>query len=184
MRENRYSEHKYTYKLCLFADKSVGKKSLGESGFVNDYDIHTGTLGLKFYNKEIEIHGKKIRITLWIFSPDKHFEKMQIMQVKGSNGIILLYDITNSKSLDWLSKWCRVIRTEIKDDIPILLVGNKLDLEELREVSKEQVEKFKESYDITSLMEISINTGENVEDMLKNITRLVVAKFNPEIMEK
>ncbi len=172
--------------VCIFADKNVGKKSLGESGFVNDIvNMKTGiTLGISFFLKDIELYGENFRINLWIFSPNKHFEKMQIMQVRLSNGIILLYDITNRKSLNWLSKWSYAKENVVVDDIPILLVGNKLDLEEVREVSKEQAEIFKEKNNLSSSMEISIKTGKNVEEMFKNITRMVITKFNPEIIDE
>jgi len=77
-----------------------------------------------------------------------------------------------------------LIKNNLDYDPPILLVGNKLDLEENREVSKEQVEKFKEKHDISSSMEISLKTGENVEEMFMDITRIILKRWNPEVIEK
>lgn len=62
--------------------------------------------------------------------------------IKGSNGVVLMYDITRLNSLTRLIEWCHFAQN-YKKDIPILLVGNKLDLEEQRDVSKDQVESFK-----------------------------------------
>lgn len=164
--------------ISLIADKNVGKKSLRESSFVNQKDIedYGPTLGFNLFFKEVEAYGGKIRFNLIMFNPDKHFERLQIIQVKNSDGIILLYDITNRKSLEWLSRWSQIIKTERKDYIPILLVGNKIDLEEEREVSKEQIEKFKDHYDISSSIEVSLKTGENIEEMFMKLFEMIMKK--------
>jgi len=169
----------YIFFICIIADKNVGKKCLRESSFVNDkYSEDTGsTLGFSLFLKEVEAYGGKIRFHLSMFNPDKHFERLQIIQVKTSDGILLLYDITNRKSLEWLSRWSQIIKTERKDYIPILLVGNKLDLEEKREVSRAQVEKLKDNQNITLSMEISVKTGENVEEMFMHIARIMMKKY-------
>lgn len=87
-----------------------------------------------------------------------------------------MYDITNAKTLNMVSEWCQMAKNYRKD-IPILLVGNKLDLEMKRDVSKEQVENFKLNNEISESMEISLETGENVEKMFLRLTGLLLKKL-------
>ena len=85
-----------------------------------------------------------------------------------------MYDITNYDSLNKIPEWVKCIR-ENRGDIPILLVGNKVDLNENRVVSKEQARIIKENNYLSSFMEISLKTGENVEDMFKKIISLIIS---------
>jgi small GTP-binding protein len=164
------------FKICLFADKDVGKETLAKSKFLNsDFEDYLTGTGVVHTTKEVEIFGGiNIKLLFWIISEDKErFEKIWDMFIKGSKGVILMYDITNVKTLNRLTEWCKMVK-EYRVDIPILLVGNKLDLEENREVSKEQAERFKENNDISSWMEISLKTGNNVEKMFLNLVYLIL----------
>ena len=89
----------------------------------------------------------------------------------------MIYDITNALSLDCFSEWIQIIRNSAKYDPPLLLVGNKLDLEGDREVSKDQLKLFNENNDIYLTMEISLKTGENVEEMFRNVTSMLLKKY-------
>lgn len=167
-------QNSYSAKICLFADKDVGKETLAKSNFVNHpFNYYKMTTGVNLALKEVEIYGKIIKLQFWIISDDKErFQHIWNSYIRGSNGAILMYDITNVKTLNRVSEWCRMIKN-YREDIPILLVGNKLDLEEKREVSEEYVEKFKENNDISSSMEISVRTGENLEQMVLNLTHRI-----------
>jgi len=96
-------------------------------------------MGFDLFSKSIEIKGKKVKLSLWIWSDKKHTRVQYHSFIEGSHGVILFYDITNSRSLDFISNTIQIIRNEIKYHIPLLLVGNKLDLEENREVSPQSL---------------------------------------------
>ncbi|MFW9968853.1 MAG: Rab family GTPase [Candidatus Odinarchaeota archaeon] len=178
-----HDSYTYTFKICLFADRNVGKdtffKTLSKSSNYKDtIDYYRNTTGVNFAVKEVEIHDLKLQF--WIFSDMQiygiRFANLRDMYVKGACGVILMYDITNVKTLNRLSEWCKMVK-KYSVDIPILLVGNKLDLEDNREVSKEQAEKFKEDNDISSWMEISLKTGHNVEKMFLNVASLTLNNY-------
>ena len=95
-----------------------------------------------------------------------------------------MYDITNRDSLNDLSEWCQLIEDKLAYDIPILLVGNKLDLDKLRDISKEEVERFKRQYGISSSMEISLKTGEHVFNMSEEIANLILEPVFKEMLEE
>ena len=169
----------WVLKVVLFIMEDIGKDALERNFltvlFKNDQRM---SIGVDFYAKDVEIERYRIRLHLWILPIEEEYRFLTVWRnyMIGSDGIILIYDINNAKSLNWLSKWIQVIKSEIKYDIPILLVGNKLDLEENREVSQEQVDKFKGDYNISSSMEISLKTGENVEEMFRKLVRMDLKK--------
>lgn len=134
------------------------------------------TVGVEPFSKTIEIDEKKIRLIFLLHSSEEEFSWVFKRSAKNSNALILIYSISNSKTLNNILEQIRKIRN-IKSDIPIILVGNKSELEENREVSKEQLEEVKENYDISLLMEISLKTGENVEEMYRNVTTMLLQEY-------
>lgn len=161
----------YTYKICIFAGKNVGKKSLTKR-YTTAEEYYMGEArGVHFLSKTVEIYNKIVKLQYWLFATGNERTKFLFGQyLRGSNGAIIMYDISNRKSLNDLSEWFQLTKNE---NLPILLVGNKLDLEENREVSKEEVEKLKKQYEISSSMEISLKTGENVFNMSKKIAEMI-----------
>jgi GTPase SAR1 family protein len=110
------------------------------------------------------------------------------LKLQGTNVIILMYDITNADSLNYLSKVVQEVNELLeKGNFPILLVGNKSDLKKNRDLSKEQVKKFKIENKITKSMEISIKTEENLEKMFTRLTRMAIksitSKPRPQIKQ-
>ena len=92
-----------------------------------------------------------------------------------------MYDITNLKSLQFLSERYEIIKELGYTNLPILLVGNKLDAEEDREIFPEQVKQFKKNHNLSSSIEISLKSGENVEKMFFDITKMILTAHNLEI---
>lgn len=174
-------EYDYLFKVCLFADNDVGKETLAKMMIINflkkQFENSMMTTGVEFTTKMVEHRGKIIKIHFWIISNEnERFQHIWKQYIKGSLGVILMYDITNAKTLNMVSEWCQMAKNYRKD-IPILLVGNKLDLEMKRDVSKEQVENFKLNNEISESMEISLETGENVEKMFLRLTGLLLKKL-------
>lgn len=152
--------------MGILGDNNVGRSSLIEK------HLHKASwdIILKTAVKSIVLDEIRIKLQIWIIPSHKEYDKKFIlMYLRGTLGAILMYDITDAKSLNKISEWSQLIREQC-GDIPILLVGNKIDLEEKRVVSKEQGMALREKYNLSSLMEISVETGENVDDMFNEIT--------------
>ena len=171
------------FEIAILGSEHVGKKTLAKSKFLDnlgdlDYML---TIGMEFSNKKVKIDQTIVMLLIRTFS-DKHRWWIKSPKgnlgnnMRGTKGAIVLYDITNSKSLEQIPQWIQIVRDNA-GDIPILLVGNKLDLKEQREVSKEQIEKIKNEYNIASALEISVKTGENVEKLFSDLTNLILNQF-------
>jgi len=116
-----------------------------------------------------------VKLQIWDFGGEERFRFLLSQYCKGANGAFFLYDITKSLTLDHLPDWTQIIR-EHAGDIPIMLIGSKKDLEEFRDVSTEDGDLAAKKYNLTSFMELSSKTGENVEQAFEIMTKILIEK--------
>ena len=171
------TDYDYTFKIMMLGDASVGKTSLTMryiSGyFMEDLKL---TIGVDFYSKTTGFEDKKVKLQIWDFGGEERFRFLLSQYSKGANGAFFLYDITNQTSLDHLPDWTQVIR-EHAGDIPIMLIGSKLDLHEFRAVTRDDGILAARKYNLASFVELSSKTGENVEKAFKVLTEILFEKF-------
>lgn len=170
-------DYDYLCKVIIFGDDGVGKTTLEKHldpifgpQFSSEF-----TIGVSFQIINVEIKGYKVKLQIWLMSTKERFTKRPEfrMQLTGTSGTILLYDITNPSSLDRVPEWCEMFE-EHCGKIPILLVGNKVDEEKQRAVSKTMAVEVREKYNLASHMEISAKTGENVKRMFEFVGELIL----------
>lgn len=170
------ADYDYTFKVIMIGDASVGKTSLTlrfiSGFFLEDLKL---TIGVDFYSKTTNFKDKKVKLQIWDFGGEERFRFLLSQYCKGANGAFFLYDITNSITLDHLPDWTQNIR-EHAGDIPIMLIGSKKDLEEFRVVTREEGILAAKKYNLTSFVELSSKTGENVEKAFKVITEDLIEK--------
>jgi small GTP-binding protein len=172
------ADYDYTFKIMMLGDASVGKTSLTMryiSGFFME-DLKL-TIGVDFYSKTTEFRNKKVKLQIWDFGGEERFRFLLSQYSKGANGAFFLYDITNQTSLDHLPDWTQVIR-EHAGDIPIMLIGSKVDLDEFRAVSRDDGILAAKKYNLSSFVELSSKTGENVEKAFDVMTEILFEKYS------
>ena len=164
------SDFDYVFKVMMLGDASVGKTSLTlryiSGFFLEDLKL---TIGVDFYSKTLEYNNKKVKIQIWDFGGEERFRFLLSQYCKGANGALYLFDITNPSTLDHLPDWIKIIR-EHSGDIPIVLIGSKLDLQDMRQVKEDDGTLAAKKYDLASFLELSSKTGENVEKAFGTIT--------------
>ncbi len=162
----------------MLGDASVGKTSLTMryiSGyFMEDLKL---TIGVDFYSKTTSFKDKKVKLQIWDFGGEERFRFLLSQYSKGANGAFFLFDITNQTSLDHLPDWTQVIR-EHAGDIPIMLIGSKVDLNEFRAVLREDGILAAKKYNLASFVELSSKTGENVEKAFNVMTEVLFEKYS------
>ncbi|UCD00872.1 MAG: GTP-binding protein [Promethearchaeota archaeon] len=174
------TQYDYTFKMLMLGDASVGKTSLTIryiSGYFQE-DLKL-TIGVDFYSKTTTFKDKKVKLQIWDFGGEERFRFLLSQYCKGANGAFFLYDITNQVSLDHLPDWTQIIR-EHAGDIPIMLIGSKLDLDEFRAVPRDDGILAAKKYNLASFVELSSKTGENVEEAFDVITEILFEKFSSE----
>jgi len=134
------------------------------------------TIGVDFYSKTTLFNEKKVKLQMWDFGGEERFRFLLSQYCKGANGAFFLYDITNVRSIDHLPDWTNIVR-ENAGDIPIMLIGSKKDLDEFRTIPREDGILAAKKYDLTSFIELSSKTGENVESAFKVMTETLFEDY-------
>ena len=112
---------------------------------------------------------------------DKEKERFKFLitsYIRGAEGALFICDITNYDSLTHFDDWLMIIRKELRveDQFPILLIGNKADLDDKREVSEKEGIIFAKSRDVDGFIECSAKTGENVEKIFRELAKMMIQK--------
>lgn len=123
-------------------------------------------MGVNLNTKNVYIEGYSINLQIWDFVGEERFKILLPSYARGTFGGIFMYDISNKSSLINLNEWILLFKNKVvepKRQIPILIVGGKLDLYAKRKVNLEDAYSLSDSYDIFGYIECSAKTGENVE---------------------
>ena len=159
--------------LMIIGDQAVGKTSLLMRFTDDKFNSNIiGTAGVDFRRKQLSIEGKMVKIIVYDTAGHERFYKLSKNFYKHSKGIILVYDVTDKKSFDNLKNWISSIQENSDNNVDVLIVGNKIDLE--KSIPTEEGRKISINYN-SIFMETSAKTGENVEEsfltLLKNIIK-------------
>ena len=166
----------YKFKITLFGPGGVGKTSL-LIRYIKDYfnpDLKQ-TIGSNFLIKDVELEDKHVRLLLWDIGGQEQFSKLRTIYFKGSNAALGVYDVTSPQSLLKLPGWVSSIKKTVKKTIPMVVLGNKIDLE--RKVEKSEAEDLSKRLNCEYL-ETSAKTGENVEIAFEKIARACLETIN------
>ncbi len=169
-------------KMVLIGDSDVGKTAFFDSFLYNKQKSSSPTIGVDFGFKTLLLNDKTIKVQLWDTAGQERFRSITQNYYRGSDIVVIMYDITNRKTFDNIDLWYNNIKIANNDNKPyyILLIGNKVDLEEKREITTEKGKEIAIKYGM-SFMEIScfdfnninliINTA--VENTLKIKTDII-----------
>ena len=164
----------YTFKILIVGPPGVGKRNLTQRYCYNVFDpLEKLTIGVDFHVKTVEIHGKKIKLQIWDVAGEERFRFLLPTYTLGANAAMIIFDITKFKTVDQMYNWIQIIR-EKAGDIPIMLIGNKLDLEDSRELKREKGIEIAKEFNLSSYSEISTKTGQNVEKIFEALTESVI----------
>ncbi len=170
-----------TYKVVIFGDAGTGKTTLTQRFLTNLFKSDSKmTIGVDFEVKSLEINEKKVKLQIWDFGGEERFRFLLPTYVRGANGALFMYDVTNYSSLAHIDDWLLIVKKEIRseDQFPVIVVGGKADLIDDREISGEEGINISKSRGVDGFIECSSKTGENVEETFKALTSLMMQKSN------
>lgn len=166
----------YLFKLLLIGDSGVGKTCVLFRFAEDQYNAtFISTIGIDFKIRTIDLDGKKIKLQIWDTAGQERFRTITTAYYRGAMGILLVYDITSEKSFDSIRNWIRNIEEHASSDVERMLIGNKCDMNDRRQVSKERGEKLAIEYGM-KCMETSAKLNENIENAFFTLARDIKAK--------
>ncbi|MFW9898010.1 MAG: Rab family GTPase [Candidatus Thorarchaeota archaeon] len=172
--------HDAIFKLCIFGDGGVGKTTLVNKYLSGVFEGNLGiTIGLDFHVKTVEVNGFKVKLQIWDFAGEERFRFLLPSYLRGASGGIFMYDITRYSSLKNLNEWLTALNEGApaeEKQIPILLVGGKTDLDHRRAVKSNEGFEMTKKNKLCGFFECSAKTGENVDKIFKEITRIMLEK--------
>jgi small GTP-binding protein len=155
-------------KILMLGDSGVGKSSLVNRWTLDSYKPSlTSTVGVNFKSKKVKIKDECVQVQVWDTAGQEQFHKITTSYYKGAQAIMLVYDVSDIKSLDGIEYWVKNIKSHASETVQVVLVGNKIDLRHsdpnLKYVETEQGKDVSARFGIP-FFETSAKDSSNVND--------------------
>ncbi|KAF5729464.1 ras-related protein RABC2a-like isoform X2 [Tripterygium wilfordii] len=174
----------YSFKILLIGDSGVGKSSILLSFISNSVHDVSPTIGVDFKIKLFSFGGKRVKLTIWDTAGQERFGPITSSYYRGAHGIILVYDVTRRETFTNLSEvWAKEVElNSTNHDCIKILVGNKVDRDSKRAVTREEGISLAQQYKCSSFLECSAKTRTNVQQCFKDVTLKILEV--PSLLEK
>ncbi|UCD91922.1 MAG: GTP-binding protein [Methanobacteriota archaeon] len=175
-------------KILLLGDGAVGKTSLIRRFVVDKFsDNYIATIGTKVTKKDIKlkVNGEDyfVSLMIWDVLGQKGYSAVQASSFRGSQGAMMVYDLTRPETLQSLEEYWIPQIFESAGKIPLVMVGNKVDLIDRRKSYEEDAKEFSDAYEAQSYLS-SAKSGENVEKIFRMIGKEILEEKRVEEVEK
>jgi len=167
---------KFNKKVCLLGDEGVGKTSLIRKFVMDKFDDkYITTIGTKITKKDLSYSSQGVELTLliWDILGQKGYTTIQSTSYKGAEGAIMVCDLTRRETLRSLEDYWLPELTKVTGKVPLVFVGNKVDLLAERQIGDPEIASFAVKYGAPHYL-ASARTGEHVEDLFKKLGDLVM----------
>jgi small GTP-binding protein len=172
------------YKICMVGDGGVGKTAITEQflgkGFSSNYHL---TIGTNILTHTADIDDKRIKFQIWDLAGQQRFEFVRSTFYRGSHGIIMVFDLTRPETLVNLREWKFEILSNVgKNPLPVVLLGNKSDLENKQLIDNETINYFREElkmefqHDSVPFLYTSALSGMNVLEAFEALGYLLLKR--------
>jgi len=160
---NIKKDYDFLFKLVLIGDSGVGKSCLllrfADDNFTDSY---ISTIGVDFRFRTITIGEHTVKLQIWDTAGQERFRTITSAYYRGADGIIMVYDVTSSESFDHVEEWLSEVDRYANENTSKLLVGNKADLLDDKQVPEEVAQSFADKLNI-AFLETSAKTATNVD---------------------
>jgi len=161
------------HKLVFLGDQSVGKTSIINRFIFDTFDgKNHPTVGIDFISKTLYYDERAIKLQLWDTAGQERFRSLIPSYIRDCTVAIVVYDITNQLSFQSLPKWIEDVRNERGNEVILVVVGNKTDLEDKRAVPRETAEELAREHE-TLYIEVSAKQGVNVNELFQSIAAVL-----------
>ena len=176
---NIESDFETLLKICIIGDSSVGKSNFLFKFIEGQFSpLHVATIGFDYKSRIITLPNfkKKVKLQIWDTAGQEKYMSVNKNLFQRVQGVILMYDITSRETFERLNIWLNIIK-QMTNDIPIVLVGNKLDLEDNEDdgriIEYGEGEDFAKENDF-DFFEVSAKNGTNVEKAFISIAEKIL----------
>ena len=182
--DKKNNQNKVDIKIITLGDSHVGKSSLIIKYIDNKFsNVYMSTIGFDLKHKQINLKdGTEAKIMIYDTAGQERFKSLAANYIKKANGILLVYDIADHTTFENIGVWMESITEEKGDKLPIVLVGNKADLTDERQVSNEEGKNLAKNKGF-HFYETSCKNGANVTECFLDLAELVYEKSGKKLSQ-
>ncbi len=159
----------HKYKLVFLGEQAVGKTSIITRFMYDTFDTtYQATIGIDFLSKTMYLDDRTVRLQLWDTAGQERFRSLIPSYIRDSSVAVVVYDITNKSSFQNCDKWIEDVRAERGNEVVVMLVGNKTDLNDKRQVTTEEGEAKAKKLNVL-FIETSAKSNHNIKQMFRKL---------------
>jgi len=178
------SEYDFLFKFLLIGDSGVGKSSIMLRFADNAYDTSfISTIGVDFEIKTIGVDGKKIKLQLWDTAGQERFRTVTRAYYRDAHGVIVVFDVTDQESFKNVREWLHEIDEFAADEVNVLLIGNKVDMADHREVTFDAAQSFADEMGI-GYVETSAKSAFGVDEAFLGMAKTTMSRQTQMVQDK
>ena len=172
----------YKLKVVIVGDSGVGKTNLIKRFVTNSFNQNSkATVGVEFLSKSYRINDQVFKIEMWDTAGQERYKSITAAYYKGAKGALIVYDITQKTTFENISKWMTEIKEKSSKDMKVMIIGNKTDLKDERQVTTEEASL--KAQDLGApIMETSALDASNVKeafyDLMKEMYKEIRKKLD------
>ncbi|XP_072340295.1 ras-related protein Rab-19-like isoform X3 [Scyliorhinus torazame] len=167
----------YLFKIVLIGDSNIGKTCVVQRFRTGVFsEKQQNTIGVDFIVKTLDIEGKRVKVQVWDTAGQERFRTITQSYYRSAHGAIIAYDITKLSSFNSVPHWINEIQRYGAANVVQMLIGNKADLEERREVPFEEACNVAAKFGLLAALETSAKEAQNVDEAFMFMTRELLAR--------
>ncbi|XP_014663441.1 PREDICTED: ras-related protein Rab-43-like isoform X2 [Priapulus caudatus] len=175
----------YLFKIVLIGDAGVGKTCVVQRFKTGVFtERHGSTIGVDFTMKTLVLDGKRVKLQVWDTAGQERFRTITQSYYRSANGVIIAYDITKRDTFNNIERWLADVSRYAGTNIEKVLIGNKSDLANLREVDPEEAYYLAEQHGMLATMETSAKDATNIEDAFVSLARVLKENYAKVALEE
>ena len=165
------------FKIIIIGDSGVGKTCLTLQGTKNIFQDTNSTVGFEFSNFNLKINDKYINLSIWDTCGQEIYRSLISGFYRNCSLAMIVYSITDIKSFNNIDSWIKDLKIQSSPDVKIILIGNKCDLNENRQVSKEKGEMYCKDNNLNLFFETSAKTGFNSKNVFIEAAKILYFEY-------
>ncbi|MFX1453379.1 MAG: GTP-binding protein [Promethearchaeota archaeon] len=162
----------YRCKLILFGNPAVGKTSIIDRYVNNKFEEeYISTLGYNVFEKSIEINDNTVSFMIFDIGGQEKFEELRKKYAAGAKAAFLVYSVTDRNSFENIIDWHKDLE-RMTDNATFILIGNKVDLENSRQVQKNEGVDLAEKIGANQFFETSAKTNQEIDNAFHGLAKM------------